>query len=401
MNVLITDGENRSALAATRALGRKGYNVFVAGAATGNLSAASRFCIRSYATPNPLIEGTRFAEEISALAVKENLDVIIPMTEQSIYQLNRVREQLPRNLVLACALLGPMEAVSNKYRLFQVALSIGVPIPETIFVEGYEDFVAKEPGILDFPVVVKPALSKIVEGDKLISAGVMYAADRPELKRLYETQPVLRYPSLIQEMIVGEGTGLFTLFDVDRHLVLFAHRRLLEKPPSGGVSVISESVPLDPAMVKSAQHLLAAVGWKGVAMVEFKRDVRDGRAKLMEINGRFWGSLQLAVSAGVDFPALYLDYCLDRKPLDFLVNYPVGHRLKWFFGILDHLIVRLKSADRLPNQISGLPTRWQVAKELLNGGDGRTSFDVFDFGDLRPFVVEVKNYGRNIFSQVK
>lgn len=396
MNVLVTDGENRSALAVTRSLGRRGYSVFVAGAETGNISACSKFCKRNFGTPNPLVEGRKYSVKISDIVEKEKIDIIFPITEQSIYQLNRVRDQLPRDVILACPSQEKMGAVSDKYRLFQLARNVGVPIPETTFVDGIEDFLNKEPSISSFPAVVKPAFSKIVDGDGLISAGVMYASDRDELKRLYQTKSVLRYPSLIQELIVGEGTGLFTLFDADRHLVLFSHRRLLEKPPSGGVSVISESVPLDLEMVKSAGKLLSAVGWKGVAMVEFKRDVKDGKAKLMEINGRFWGSLQLAVSSGVDFPGLYLEYCLDNKPPLLLDHYCVGHKLKWFFGILDHLIIRIKHGDRLQKLPPGSYTRWQVVRELLKITDAKASSDVFDSEDLKPLVSEINSYIKNL-----
>jgi predicted ATP-grasp superfamily ATP-dependent carboligase len=397
MNILVTDGKSRAALAVTRSLGRKGCNVIVTGAAKGNIAAASRFCQKSYATSSAMGGARKFTEEIASIVAKEKIHAIFPITEQSILQLNKVRDQLPGNPVLACAVSEQMEAVSNKYSLFQMAQSIGVPIPETVFVEGFEDFVAKEPGISDFPAVVKPAFSKIPDGDRLIPATVMYAPDRTELTRLYESKPVLGYPSLIQERIVGEGTGLFTLFDGDRHQVLFAHRRLLEKPPSGGVSVVCESVALDPDMVESAKKLLAAVGWRGVAMVEFKRDIRDRRAKLMEINGRFWGSLQLAISAGVDFPALCLDYWFDRKPAAPLVDYRIGHRLKWFFGILDHLIIRLKDRSRLGKECFGIPSLWRVARELFAVGDGTTSFDVLDPSDLRPFLAEVMSYGKALF----
>jgi predicted ATP-grasp superfamily ATP-dependent carboligase len=394
MKVLVTDGENRSALSVTRSLGRKGNNVIVTGAATGNLAAASRFCQKSYATSSALQEGGKFAEEITMIAVKERVDVILPMTEQSIYQLNKVKDDLPRSLVLACALPEAMEAVSNKYRLFQLAQSISVPMPETVFIDGCEDFRTKRLNISSFPVVVKPAFSKIPEGDGLISAGVMYASNQAELTELYETKPVLQYPSLIQEMIIGEGTGLFTLFDVDKHLVLFAHQRILEKPPSGGVSVVSQSISLDLDMVKTSKKLLEAVGWKGVAMVEFKRDIRDGRAKLIEINGRFWGSLQLAVSAGIDFPSLYLDYCFDKKPAGLLADYRTGHRLKWLFGMLDHLVIRLKKKDHLRGLGLAIPTGWQLCRNLYNGGDGGTSYDVLDFDDLGPFWIEAKHYGK-------
>ena len=396
MNVLVTDGENRSALAVTRSLGRRGCGVIVAGLKSGNISSCSRFCKRNFETPDPMTDGKKFTEHIADIVTREKIDIIFPLTEQTIYQLNKVRDQLLQDVVLACAPSEKMGVVSNKYKLFQLAQNVGVPIPGTIFVDGSEDFLVKESGISSFPVVVKPAFSRTPAGDGFITAGVMYAADRHELRRLYESKPALRYPSLIQELIVGQGTGLFTLFDQDRHLVLFSHRRLLEKPPSGGVSVISESIALDPEMVKSAEHLLSAVGWKGVAMVEFKRDVRDGKAKLMEINGRLWGSLQLAVSSGVDFPSLCLDYYLGRKPSSILNDYTVGYRLKWFLGILDHLIIRLKKNGRLLNLPPESPTCWQVARELVKSGRPDTSFDVYDPRDLKPFVSEIKSYIRDL-----
>lgn len=397
MNVLVTDGESRSALAVTRSFGRRGYSIFVSGVEAHNISGSSKYCKKNYQTPDPLKDGNKFAEKLCQIVKKEKIDIVFPITEQSIYRLNKVRSQLPPNVILSCAHAEIMEAVSNKYRLFELAQNTDIPIPETVFVAGREEFFEKGNRISSFPVVVKPAFSRIPDGDGFISAGVMYAASHHELMRLYESTPVLRYPSLIQEFITGPGTGLFTLFDVDHHLALFSHRRLLEKPPSGGVSVISESITLDPEMVKWAERLLSEVKWKGVAMVEFKRDIRDGRAKLMEINGRFWGSLQLAVSSGVDFPALSMNYYLGKKPDLHPSDYKIGHKLKWFFGIMDHLIIRLKKGELILNLSAETPSRLEVAKELFKPGDANTSFDVYDPEDLNPLVSEIKTYIKNLF----
>jgi predicted ATP-grasp superfamily ATP-dependent carboligase len=396
MNILVTDGENRSALAVARSLGRKGHAVFVSGLETMNLSASSGFCRKSFATPDPLEYGERYSAAIAEIILKEHIDVIFPMTEQSVYILNRARRDFGTSVVLACASHEKMEAVSNKYRLFQLAENLGIAMPKTEYVNGRDGFSTQKVIPRDFPVVVKPAFSKVVAGERIISSGVMYAKNQDELCRLYNTKEVLQYPSLIQELIVGEGTGLFTLFDGDRHLALFSHRRLLEKPPSGGVSVLSESIPLDDGMVEAAHRLLAAVKWTGIAMVEFKRDTKDGTAKLMEINGRFWGSLQLAVSSGVDFPALCLDYYLGNKPVALISDYIVGRRLKWALGMLDHLIIRMKSGGQPLNLPPDLLTRWQVAMELIKVGDAKTSFDVYDRKDLRPFGVELKTYIRTL-----
>jgi len=396
MKVLVTDGETRSALAVTRSLGKRGCSVFVTGRKSGNISACSKFCGKAITAPDPLKERVNYSAAIAEIVIREDIDVIFPMTEQSVYCLSDARELLGKKVILACAPCEKMEAVCNKYKLFQLAEQLGVDIPKTIYVADADEFHGKRPWISAFPVVVKPAFSKITDGDRIISAGVMYAVDQDELNRLYNTRPALRYPSLIQELIVGEGTGLFTLFDSDRHLALFSHRRLLEKPPSGGVSVLSESVRLDDEMVDAAEKLLSEVGWEGIAMVEFKRDVRDGRAKLMEINGRFWGSLQLAVSSGVDFPALCLDYYLGKKTASLLTDFKVGHRLKWFYGILDHLIIRLKKGDRFANLPPGHPACWQVARELLKVANRSTTSDVYDPKDLQPFISETKEYMKNI-----
>lgn len=396
MKVLVTDGENRSALAITRSLGRKGYDVFVSSKESRSISASSKYCRKAFKVPDPLYYRSIYLRTISEIVNREKVEVIVPTTEQSICCLNKARDQLGKHVVLACATHEKMEAVSNKYRLFQMAEKLGVAIPRTIYVTGVDDFREKRSQISDFPVVVKPAYSKTEEEDKIISAGVMYAANNDELSRLYDTRPVLRHASLIQELIVGDGAGLFTLFDHDRHLALFSHRRLLEKPPSGGVSVLSESVLLDEEMVESAEKLLSAVDWQGIAMVEFKRDARDGKAKLMEINGRFWGSLQLSVSAGMDFPTLCLDYYLDNKPASLLADYNVGYMLKWWFGILDHLIIRMKYGDRLITLPPESPTCWQVIRDLLKTGDANVSFDVYDSQDIGPFVSEIRTYIKNI-----
>ncbi len=396
MNILVTDGENRSALAVTRSLGRKGCNVTVCSKELGNISASSKFCSRSFVVPEPMSHCGNYFQAVAEIVRTEKIDVIFPMTEQSIYSLNNGRMNLGGHVIMACAPPEKMETISNKSKLFLLAEKLGVPMPETMYVTDIEDFKGKVSGISRFPVVVKPSFSKIKDGDRMISTKVMYAANQHELVQLYETKPELRYPSLIQELISGEGTGLFTLFDQDRHLALFSHRRILEKPPSGGVSVLSESVRLDSEMVDAAGKLLSEVQWSGIAMVEFKRDKRDGKAKLMEINGRFWGSLQLAVSSGMDFPLLGLDFYLNRKPPDILKEYSVGHRLKWFFGMLDHLIIRIKSGERLYGVPADFPSRWWVTKELLKAGEANTSFDVYDSEDMMPIFTELKAYIKNL-----
>lgn len=392
MKILVTDGDARSSLAATRSLGRKGYYVLVSGGAARTLASNSRFCRQGLSVPDPLKNSEEYKAAICDIVHREDVHVILPMTEQSIYLLNQVRIKLPHGVMLACAETVQMQALSDKVRLYKLAESLGVAIPQTFFLQSKNSLPSVIHNITDYPVVIKPSLSRIATSDGFLSTNVSYARDRAELEAQYATNPALRYPSMIQEKIVGPGTGLFTLYDKDRHLALFSHRRLREKPPSGGVSVVSESVPLDEEMVEAAHRLLAAVGWQGVAMVEFKRDRRDGQAKLMEINGRFWGTLQLAITCGVDFPRLLLDTLQGKKLIHKRGGYLLGHKMKWFFGTLDHLLIRLKNSDAALNLPPSAPSKWEALLDFAKIWSKNTSFDVFDRRDIAPFVHEVKSY---------
>ncbi|MCK4536461.1 MAG: ATP-grasp domain-containing protein [Desulfuromonadales bacterium] len=392
MNVLITDGENRSALAVTRSLGRKGCRVVVTGKEARSLASSSKFCQQGLPVPDPLLDGADYVKAIGEIVAREAIDVIFPMTEQSIHLLNQDRGRLPGRAVLASPPAAKMQAVADKVSLFQLAEKLGVPVPRTLYLTGPEDLAARVCEIDRYPVVVKPTLSSIPEVQGFISGGVRYAKSQGELERLYGTQKALRYPSMIQEKIEGPGTGLFSLYDNDRHLALFSHRRLREKPPSGGVSVVSESVPLDEEMVDAADRLLSVVEWSGVAMVEFKRDLRDGQAKLMEINGRFWGTLQLAIACGVDFPGLLLDHLQGNTPPSPIRDYRVGYKLKWFFGTLDHLLIRLKYSGEKLNLPSSSPSRQQSIIDFLKVREKNTSFDVFERNDPGPFWFEGRSY---------
>lgn len=363
-----------------------------------SLAASSRFCDREFFITDPLRDGADYVNDICDIVDRFNIDVVFPMTEQSIYRLNSGRDSLPEKTLLACPQHEVMQAVSDKSALFKLAENLQVVIPQTFYLMRVDDFSRVVKQIDNYPVVVKPALSRTPVKNGFLSGGVRYASTVQELEHLYCTDPVFQFPSLIQEKIVGPGTGLFTLYDKDRHLALFSHKRLREKPPSGGVSVVSESVPLDEEMVDFADRLLSAVGFTGVAMVEFKRDQRDGRAKLMEINGRFWGSLQLAVACGVDFPGLFLDYLQANAPVKPVKDYKTGHKLKWFFGTLDHLLIRLKYLDETLNLSPNAPSRFQAILEFLNIREQNTTFDVFDNKDLGPFWFETKSYFKKLFN---
>jgi predicted ATP-grasp superfamily ATP-dependent carboligase len=150
------------------------------------------------------------------------------------------------------------------------------------------------------------------------------------------------------------------------------------------VSVLSESTPLDPRLLEEAERLLEGLKWHGVAMVEFKHDARDGVPKLLEVNGRFWGSLQLSVDAGVDFPHLLYRQAIDGD-VEPVLTYRSGVRLRWWLGDLDCLMLRLRERG-------GAGGRLRAVRDFVQGGGRRTRGEVLRREDPAPAAVELAQY---------
>src|SRR5437764_61831 len=166
-----------------------------------------------------------------------------------------------------------------------------------------------------------------------IATSVRYARSVEELKAIAARYEYFsRHPFMIQEYISGQAEGVFVLCDHGKPIVFFAHRRLRERPPTGGVSVLSESIEPNPEAQRIARTILEHVGWHGVAMVEFKVSA-EGTPYLMEVNGRFWGSLQLAIDAGADFPWLLYQSAIGTD-LDKVKPYSTGVKCRWLLGDL-------------------------------------------------------------------
>ena len=154
---------------------------------------------------------------------------------------------------------------------------------------------------IDCPCVVKPVCEVEMKG-------VFYVRDDAErMRRVGQLLARSSSPSslpghgvLVQEYISGFGVGFFALFDHGQPKRVFMHRRLREMPISGGASTAACAY-YDETLKEYGLRILSALQWHGVAMVEFKRQQSPDRLVLMEINPKFWGSVELALEAGVDF----------------------------------------------------------------------------------------------------
>jgi len=284
---------------------------------------------------------------------------------------------LPSRVLLPFPDLETYRTASDKARVLSLAQQCGYGVPETHVIATRTE---REGARLDpalFPAVVKPHRSVVTVGGARCKLAVTPVADVAACRRVLADLPTAAFPVLIQRRVEGVGEGFFALRWGGRTVAMFAHRRLREKPPSGGVSVYRESIALDQRLVGPGLRLLDALDWRGVAMIECKREAETGRQVVMEINGRFWGSLQLAIDAGVDFPALLVrcaagEMCLEAR------DYRVGIRSRWFWGDVDHLYLRLRDS-RSP---------LQAVRDFLRVHPRRDRSEIWRWRDPAPFVVE-------------
>jgi predicted ATP-grasp superfamily ATP-dependent carboligase len=382
MRILVTDGNSRSALAVVRSLGQRGHEVIVAAAEPSSLAGSSRYAAAREVYPDPSVDTSAFVPAIAEIVRRRNIEVLIPTTEISTLLITGERDQLPPDCRLPFPAVAVVDRAADKSQVLALADSIGIPTPLTRVVHSAAEAKSLE-GTLSFPVVAKPARSRVRRGTGWLSTSVAYAPDAAALHAHLAKLPPEAFPVLLQERIVGPGAGVFACCDQGRVVALFAHQRIREKPPSGGVSVLCESAPLDPVLADQATRLLAALGWHGPAMVEFKRDERDGRARLMEINGRFWGSLQLAVDAGVDFPLIAAEIAAGRSPAT-PPQYRVGVRSRWLAGDLDALLMRLLHTRRTLNLPAGHPGRLRSLWAFLLPTGGHQRLEIERRGDSGP-----------------
>lgn len=329
MTAIVTDARYRMSLAVIRSLGRAGVDVICQEErGIGRLDALgfhSRYADRRWLTASPRRDPEGFVADL--LARSQGGEVLLPMSLAAILAVAERSDRVRAKLRVLLPPLATIITANDKARVIEAAERAGVPAPRTIVLPPGAD-----PGAIvdkiDFPVVVKYR-----EGEKLgLGPRQRYSIirDRGQFAAVYREMAARQESPLVQEYVEGDGWGISAVMNRDSEPVaVFCHHRLREYPVTGGPSCFAES-HYDPQLIEYGVRLLKALGWQGVAMVEFKRERSTGRYKLMEINPRFWGSLPLAVAAGVDMPTI-LYRVAAGEPVAPVLSHPTGVRMRYLF----------------------------------------------------------------------
>lgn len=304
IKIFITDAGYKHTLGAVRSLGKKGYYIIAGSQHKHSVSFFSKYCKESIIYPNPR-EEQKFVDFLIGYLKENKVDVLLPIGYLTTVAISKHKHTLSKYTHVPVVDYQYMRIASDKSQTMELARALNIPTP--IEYQSIDE-------IQSFPVVAKGIYE---------SGQIQYINSPDELDNISQTNLIF------QEYIPGEGVGFYALFNNGEVRAFFMHKRLREYPITGGASTAAVSI-YDEDLKDLGLKLLKALNWHGVAMVEFKKDYRDGSFRLMEINPKFWGSLDLSIASGVDFPYLTVIMAL-KGDIDPVFNYKQDQKYMWPF----------------------------------------------------------------------
>ncbi len=321
IKILITDANYKHTLGAVRSLGKAGFLVVAMSSNKKAQSFYSRYCYEKLICPDPRNE-EKFIKFLLDYLKDNPIDILIPVGYITTVTISKHKDELLPFVKIPIADFKSMQIACNKEKTMQLANNLDIQTPKEYL--SLTD-------IDKFPIVAK---------------GIYESGQIKYINSFKDLQSIDLRNHILQEYIPGYGYGFYALFNQGSIRALFMHKRIREFPITGGASTCAESI-FDQDLKKIGSELLQSLRWHGVAMVEFKKDIRDGKFKLMEINPKFWGSLDLSIASGINFPVLLVMMTL-KGDIEPVFNYQTGVKFRWPFpdDIL-HLLANPKSISEI------------------------------------------------------
>jgi protein-tyrosine-phosphatase/predicted ATP-grasp superfamily ATP-dependent carboligase len=323
-SALICFGTPRTVLAIGHSLGRKGIRCDATVLQYSPVLACAR-AIKNVVTIGEVSTDRPAENDLRAAILQLGADMLIPCSDVALQMIIASYDSIQQLCHPGCPRPSVVDKVLDKTKTLSAGRRCRVPVPETWEIGATNT--AKD---LRYPLVAKPRFA-----GRSTPFKIRFIAGPDDLAEIVSV-PGVAGNLLLQEYCPGEGVGIEMLMAAGNPLVTFQHRRVKEWPADGGAGVIVEAEPVDAVLASQAADLLREIGWEGVAMVEFRRDPKDGSSKLMEVNGRFWGSLPLAIRSGVDFPYQYWQY-VHGKTIMPTAGIRLHTRVRWSAGDIRRL----------------------------------------------------------------
>jgi predicted ATP-grasp superfamily ATP-dependent carboligase len=386
MNVAFVLGLFDTGLAAVRSLARNGITVHAFDSDPNEFGFRSRYGVHE-CCPHPVREQHALLEFLIDRARRCSAPpVMYPTSDAFVAFLSDHRARLDPHALHALPSTHAVAVALDKRRQYEHALACGVPAIPTHW-PAHVDAVRDLAATLAYPQVVKPAVGYLWR-DQHGGGKAFRVDDADSLLTLWKMADAHGHAVLVQPFVPGPNTSHCKVCAYfDRRgvpLTCVCMRKIRQYPLDFGVGTMMESVH-EPELIELGLRLLTGLGWRGPASIEFKRDQRDGRWRLIELNPRLWQQHGFADTCGVNFPLI--------QHRDVLGVPQVVQRarlgIRWIDEFRDPL-----SAWR----------HWHRGQLTLRGwvrSLGRIrSFALFAWDDPEPFLASVAHAGATAFSRM-
>jgi D-aspartate ligase len=287
--------------AVIRALGRAGVPVVAFYYSPNEMGYLSRYVKERVKVPDPRRSEDSFVDKLIELSSRFDGGLLIPGDDYTLITLSKHRDRLSSHYVVGAAGWDLIKRVVEKAYVYDFAQKIGVPCPST-FLPASLDELREGSKRMGYPCLIKP-----LEGHRfydIFKLKMFQVSNETELLQRYRQVESAGLKVMVQEVIPGEATegANYNSYFVDgKPIAEFTGRKIRIDPPFYGSPrvLFSERIP---EIVPLGRKLLQSLGYEGFSCMEFKRDIRDGIYKLMEINCRNNLTGSLAVYCGINFP---------------------------------------------------------------------------------------------------
>jgi predicted ATP-grasp superfamily ATP-dependent carboligase len=389
MNAIVLDGELKSALATVRSLGRAGISVCACAERASAMALHSKYANKTFVYPSPYTNQKGFVESVKKASVTcGGKPLVYAFSDATYLTFFAHREELSKVATLVFPEEKSIGIAFDKASTYSLAHIYQVPTITTYDPErGDEiDRLAQK---LSYPAVMKKRHSVTWHNGMGVYGTTVFVHSSKELKETISTiKKETGENPLVQEFVLGEEYGVEMMADQGVVRAVVVHHRIRSLSPTGGASVVKETLgesELVSTMRAHAEKLVSALSWHGPIMVEFKVDSDTREPLLMEINGRFWGSLPLAIAAGVDMPLLFHELAGGRLAQGEVITAREGVTTRHFLGDALNLIRVLIARDRM--RPITYPTRMKALRDFFTT-PLTTRGDIWSRDDIKPSMME-------------